>query len=605
MTRGDDEAHESFRQGAIAEQRSMHAVIRGLSDQEAFPLRKAIHELHAASEVFGASSDPGFEIRDTHVRERAFDRAVVHIDTSTLPADLRSRGTVAIEVGGVAKTLVGSTRQTVQAEDVVRRPYRSVEGEIDLSGYRPGRDSVGSSGVEYAFDEHLHGTIGVVKQDLAEGTTVLAVEPVPGRDVGLALDISLQARLRAILSPDLGLLRVQQWHYGWKKDGTPKTSPYRMGTPLRGAALIVDVETGATLAMASSPSPGEVEFTSAERALINARGEAIDRLTDDERTRRRELLAMAPYTNRVVETAYAPASIVKPLMYVAGVSDGVIAHGEEIECRGWYRCERCKPRCWTWRPEQQLFSYHGDLAPTEAIRVSCNVYFYAIADRLGVEKVEAWYRRWGIGDPIVEGLARGVRGTFIPNKTEIGRLIFGIGQGSVAWTPLHAAIAYARLARQGEHIEPRFLVDPAPAGTSYTDDVVWDRRAVATALQGMLASAKNGTASSFRLASRQREPILNFDDLPGGSPTVWAKTGTAQVEGQPSHGWYAGLVAPHGSSTPQYAFAVVVEHGNSGAPSAGPVGAQLIRQLAAEGYLGREATASATPVQWLLTEQEK
>ena len=599
QSRGDDDAHESFRQGPIAEQRAMHVLIRGLSDTEAFPMRKAIHDLHAATEVFGASSDPGFEIRDSHVRERAFDHAIVHIDTSKFPVDLRRNGTVAVEVDGVAKTLIGSTRPTVQAEDVERRPYRTPSGERDLSGYRPGRDSVGSSGVEYAFDERLHGTIGLLERDLASGTTLLAIEPEPGRDVVLALDVALQARLRALLSPELGLLRVQQWHYGWTKDGMPRPSPVAMGTPLRGAAVVVDIETGATLAMVSSPSPGDVEFSPVERALINARGEAIQALSDEEQTQRRALLALAPYTNRVVETAYAPASIVKPLMYVAGVSDGVIAIDEAIECRGWYRCERCKPRCWTWRPEKKLFGYHGALSPVDAIRESCNVYFYTVADRLGVDRLEEWYQRWGIGDPIMEGVARGVRGTFIPNKTAIGRLIFGIGQGSVAWTPLHAAIAYARLARGGDYVAPKFLVDPAPTSSPTAAARTWNARAVEGALQGMRESAQRGTASSIRLAHRVKEPILDFDSLPGGAPTIWAKTGTAQVEGQPSHGWYAGLVAPSGSSTPQYAFAVVIEHGHSGAPSAGPVAAQLIRQLAAEGYLGREATAGSTPVEWV------
>ena len=99
------------------------------------------------------------------------------------------------------------------------------------------------------------------------------------------------------------------------------------------------------------------------------------------------------------------------------------------------------------------------------------------------------------------------------------------------------------------------------------------------------------------------DPIMNLDDMPGGRPSIWAKTGTAQVTGKASHAWYAGMVAPAGSNTPRYAFAVVVEHGNSGGRAAGPVAAQVIRALAAEGYLGDQATNGLSPVEWIREDQ--
>ena len=94
---------------------------------------------------------------------------------------------------------------------------------------------------------------------------------------------------------------------------------------------------------------------------------------------------------------------------------------------------------------------------------------------------------------------------------------------------------------------------------------------------------------------------MTFPDLGDAAPVVWAKTGTAQVAGKAPHAWYAGLVAPAGEATPRYAFAVIVEHGNSGGAAGGPVAAQLIRALAAEGYLGDEAreAAGAVPVRWV------
>ena len=158
--RGLDKANEVFRQDPIAEQRGMHTIIRGLSDTKAFPIRKAINAVRAAAEAFGASSDPGFEIIDTATRERAYERAIVRFDARSLPVDLRRSEIVPIEVSGIANRLVGSTRREVHQEDVERRPYRLESGETDLSGYRPGRDTIGSSGVESAFDRRLHGSIG-------------------------------------------------------------------------------------------------------------------------------------------------------------------------------------------------------------------------------------------------------------------------------------------------------------------------------------------------------------------------------------------------------------------------------------------------------------
>ena len=89
-----------------------------------------------------------------------------------------------------------------------------------------------------------------------------------------------------------------------------------------------------------------------------------------------------------------------------------------------------------------MYHRHNAIGPVTAIEKSCNVYFYAVADRLGVDRMEEWYSRWSLGDETLAGVPHGVRGIFRPNNTEIGRLLYGIGQDDVAWTPMHAAIAY-------------------------------------------------------------------------------------------------------------------------------------------------------------------
>lgn len=601
----ESEARDLFDYRPIAEQKGWHAILPGLSDVQAFPLRKSIRELELEVEHQGGTSDPAFRIEDVSVRERRHDQAVVRIDASTLPANLKRDATLEVRVEDVAGTLVGSVHGAVTVEDLQRRPFRLEDGSLDLSGYRRGRDLAGSRGVEFHYDRLLHGRKGIRTRDLSTGEILEEIHPEPGDDVTLAIDLALQARLRALLNPELGLLQVQQWHYGWdSRSGDPRPMRLAGGSDLRGAAVVIDIQTGETLAMVSSPSPSEVIYTDAERALLMMPREKVDTLSPEDQQRRRDLMALAPFTNRAVETAYAPGSIVKPLMYVAGVTDGRVAHGESIECRGWYRCETCKPRCHGWRPEQGLFGSHGPLDPIEAITKSCNVYFYSIADRLGVDAMDAWYARFGLGDETVQGLPRASRGEFIPNRTKIGRLLFGIGQGSVAWTPLHAAMSYARLAREGADVEPRLVLDPPPAPRALMGDGrPWNREAVRVAMEGMKESAVSGTAGRLFMADGVIDPIMDLDDMPGGRPSIWAKTGTAQVTGKASHAWYAGMVAPAGSNTPRYAFAVVVEHGNSGGRAAGPVAAQVIRALAAEGYLGAQATNGLSPVEWIREDQ--
>lgn len=607
--RGRAEAEEIFVARPIAEQKGLHPIVEDFAERDAdtFALRKAIASLmeEVAASGGSAESDPPFAVRGVNRRVRGFSKARVAIDRATLPADLRSEGTAEVVVGGIASTLIGTTRSEVAPEDIERRPYERRDDDggviLDYSGYRAGRDLVGSTGLEREFDRGLHGTIGMKETDRASGDVLSRVEPRFGESIRLAIDADLQARVRAILDPELGLMQVRQFHYGWNASG-PRATTLPLGTALHGAAVVIDVETGETLALVSTPTFADLELAAEDLALMLMPDADARALPEDQRRRRRTLQDLAPFRNRAIGTAYAPGSIVKPLVYVAGVEDGRFGLRQSIECKGWIRGEFKKPRCWGWRPEDGLYGRHGALGPVDAIAQSCNIYFYTIADVLGPEAMEAWYRSCGLETPLGAGLAGGSEGTFIPDDTEIGRMLFGIGQGSVAWTPLHAANAYARLARDGAPVEPVLVLDDATSRP--TGDGDWNPAAVDIALEGMAKSAREGTASRLWLdpaTGPRTEDILDFRDLGAAAPKVWAKTGTAQVTGKASHAWYAGLIAPAGSTEPRYAFAVIVEHGNSGGRAGGPVAAQVIRALAAEGYLGIEALEAldATPVEWL------
>jgi cell division protein FtsI/penicillin-binding protein 2 len=197
----------------------------------------------------------------------------------------------------------------------------------------------------------------------------------------------------------------------------------------------------------------------------------------------------------------------------------------------------------------------------------------------------------GIGGEYLGNAGRKVNG----DPLYIGdAMLMAIGQGPVAWTPLHAADSYATLARGGLRITPRILADAPPQAR----DLHLDPESIDLAMRGLDLAANDelGTGSSIAYASGS-EPIF---DVPGVD--VWGKTGTATAvsllgedpdgdgpEPRPvlragDHSWYVVLAGREGLQ-PRYAIAVIIEYGGSGGRVAGPVTEQIIYALVAEGYL--------------------
>ncbi len=589
---------DDFRPMRIAEREQAHVILTRIGDDVAFEMMALSREL------------PGMiRVQDSHRRHHPWTTRTYTIDRRSLPRDLRSDRPLTVEVRGVADHILGSVRDEVWAEDIERRPfYDEVTGEIDLKGYRVG-DSVGHSGLERTFEDQLRGARGMVTERKDTGVRN-RLEPQSGDDLQLALDIELQGRIQAVLDPDLGLTRVQSWHNNHRLP---------LGWKLNAAAVVMDVETGEILALVSTPS-----------------------ITDGLDMSDRMQAQNQPRVNRAVEAIYPPGSIVKPLVLIAAVSDG--AHDLEvpITCNGqFYEQHDNFARCWIFR-EQFGWQSHGPLRASEAIGRSCNIYFYHMADKLGIDRLKAWLHWFGMGRLLDIGLTRelqtenpatgelkthtvGGSPGILPSEHRIaqmassgslrsGTIFMGIGQGPIAWTPLHAANAYAMLARGGEVHTPTLVRgferdQIAPASRMLPGDLIH------ATLEGLRQSAEeqHGTGNHLSYADDlTQESIINAPGV-----TVWAKTGTAQapklpadvngdgeitevrddngtltdIEGIPGldHAWYVGLVGPKGADRPTIAISVLVEYGGSGGRCAGPVANQIIRALQIEGYLpGRE-----------------
>jgi penicillin-binding protein 2 len=571
------------------EERASHVILPRVPDAVAYEFRRF------------ALDNPGMiDVPYTLSRQYPWQESKVFFERSSLPTPIRSEGVQELHLVGIADHLVGSVRDEVWEEDVKRRPFIRSDRTTDLGGYRDG-DTVGSRGLERAYEDHLRGMRGTVEEDLETGERA-ETAPTPGSDLGTSLDIELQTRIQAILHPDLGLARVNQWQLGWDLGGRPRSARLPLGTPLNSAAVVLEVETGEILALVSMPTMAMGEgMSEAQRKLAT------------------------PVINRAYEAVYPPGSIIKPLVLSAAMTEGKYAVGDEIECVGhFFEHSQNFARCWIYR-EAYGFNTHGMLAAEEAIGRSCNIFFYTLADRLGMESLTDWLRRFGLGSALDIGLLP--RDEFeeryrvwhsqVPSDEQISQLrmrgeydsatvFMGIGQGPITWTPLHAANAFATFARGGivrdATLVPEVRGDGNPARRA---DLNLSRDTVRVALEGLRQSVMElyGTGHHILYPEGQYEPIINAEAV-----TVWAKTGTAQApplrrdlngDGKSEehefiedldHAWFVGLVGPE-NAEPLYAISVIVEYGGSGGRTAGPIANQIIRALQARHYLPGDPAA--------------
>ena len=415
----------------------------------------------------------------------------------------------------------------------------------EFPGTRKG-DTVGKYALEKAYDSYLRGKDGGRQVEVdargRELDVLGATEPIPGANVTLTLDIRLQKALELEL---------------WDK---------------RGSGVLMNARTGEILAMVSRPAFDPNEFSM--------------RLTSD---RWGEIVKDPghPMQSRAMQGMYPPGSTFKVVTAIAALMEQSIDPDEELFCSGGYYYGRRVYR--DWRP-----GGHGKVDLHKGIVESCDVYFYQLGERSGIDALARWAAVLGLGTKTgidIPGEADGLvpspdwkkkaRGeVWYPGET----LSASIGQGFVLVTPLQLTSLYGIIARRGVHMDP-YLVsrvediggnelyrrDPTVKRESEVPVEVFER--VIRALEGVVLEER-GTGRVAQIA---------------GVP-VAGKTGTAQVvrlqeipQGEEEdvpyelrdHGWFAAF-AP--VNRPEVVSAVVVEHGGHGSTSAAPIVARLIKK---------------------------
>jgi penicillin-binding protein 2 len=395
---------------------------------------------------------------------------------------------------------------------------------------------VGRSGAEAGFEADLRGAGGTQKIEVdARGHIVRnleTIDPVPGRDFTLAIDLDLQ---QAVTN--------------------------RLQGERRAAAVVLDIRTGEIAVMASVP--GFDAATIAE-GISDADWQKLVAAEDK------------PLINRAVAGLYPPGSTFKLVTALAALEAGVATADERIACDGQYQYADQTYRCWQ-------RSGHGEVSLHEAIRSSCDVFFFEMARRIGIAKLAATARRLGLGASYDVGLPEGKPG-LIPdpdwkrgnlNAAWLGgeTLLTGVGQGYVQTTPLELAVMTARIA-SGRALLPALLKEDASTPKPDFADLGFQASHLDLVRKGMVAAVneEGGTGDRARLGD--------------GRPLVAGKTGTSQVSSLTSETaedgieWakrdHALFVAYEPAEAPRYAIATVIEHGGGGGTTAAPLARDIL-----------------------------
>ncbi len=461
---------------------------------------------------------------------------------------------VSIDVGQTRTYPYGSTLAhvlgyvgAVSEKDLTGDPV------LELPGFR-----IGKNGIERLHDERLRGEAGTSHVEVnAYGRVIRELnreEGTSGQDVVLTLDAGLQNYVHQRLMGERSA-----------------------------SAVVLDAQSGDVVAMASVPAYDPSVFT---RGISSAEWH---RLTSD---------PLGPLSNKAVSGLYAPGSTFKMMVTLAALEQG-LAPDFRVWCPGHYTLGNHRFHCWKrWG--------HGWMDMHDSLVQSCDVYFYDVARKLGIERIAAMAERFGLGSETGIDLP-GERGGVIPTKgwklANIGEpwqggetLVAAIGQGYVLTTPLQLAVMTARLINGGRGVTPRLTRgfklagagdEPVPAEAPdlgfagreldivrrAMDDVVNGRRGTARgskiAQEGWEMGGKTGTSQVRRITKAERAAgVIKNEDLP------WRRR---------DHGLFVGY-AP--IAAPRYVVSVVVEHGGGGSSAAAPIAKDILVEAQRRDPLG-------------------
>jgi len=463
----------------------------------------------------------------------------------------------------VAQFLVSNQFPGVDIESYFHRVYPHESSSVHALGYvsrmnkkesllydkenYSGTLFVGKVGIEKQYENLLHGRTGVkqIERNVSGRVvdTKIITPATAGKNLYLSLDLDMQKKAESALKGK------------------------------RGSIVVVDVRNGEVLTLVSTPIYNPNWFVN---GISHANYNQLRNSKD------------IPQLNRAVQGLYPPGSTIKPMVALAGLEEGVITNESKTFCPGYYKLPNVKRKFNDWKR-----TGHGHVDVKDSLAQSCDVFFYDLANKMGIDKLHDnldlfnFGRKTGIDIP-------GEQGGIMPSKSwkKINRnepwylgetLIAGIGQGFMTSSPLQLAVATAALANKGEIFQPTLLkATQSPGDSIITIDnkrskqiPIKDIHNWEDVIEGMKMTiyAPKGTA-------RRLNKGLTY--------TLAGKTGTAQVFGlDPEEQYiaekYEEKLRDHALFTgfapinnPEIAIAIIVENAGSGSSKAAPLAREVL-----------------------------
>jgi len=430
--------------------------------------------------------------------------------------------------GTLASHVLGYTNEI--SEDQLKLP--------EYSDYSQG-DRIGQKGLEQSYDKEFRGKNGMK----------LVEVNASGREVGLVSsggELAPVPGLHLVSTLDLRLQRVAE-------EAIPDSA--------KGALVALDPRTGEILAMVSSPRLDPNIFSLKRRE--RNRGWAHVALD-----------SMRPLTNRAISGTYPPASVFKLVTAGAGLEHGILSENKFYSkpCTGGYQYGARYQRCW---------GTHGGLNVVNAIRLSCDVFFYQAGLEIDMERINEFGRRFGYGEKLLGVDIPGEKAGWLPDSASFNQrnkragwrwargliLNLSIGQGQVV-TPLQQAVFVGSLATGKGVYRPHFMKELKDG-----------KGTVVRRYEPEVVRPGNMKPYTHRVLMNAMDSVVNH---PGGTGKrgalpdvrVGAKTGSGEwKKGQKTHAWYA-AVAP--LEAPEIAVAVIMEAAGGGGSVSGPIAKKVL-----------------------------
>ena len=432
-----------------------------------------------------------------------------------------------------------------------------LQNQIIQERFVPGM-KVGKLGLEKTLENHLIGTNDIQRYEVnAYGKRINHLEYQKGKQgskIRLTVDTEVQKLSAKLLAGQAGSISV------------------------------MDIYTGEVVAMYSSPSYDPNLF------LFGISKDEWELIRNN---------PLKPLINKTLSGLYSPGSTIKPIVALSALENNIINPNFKVKCTGKTELYGQTFHCWKEKG-------HGFVSLNNAMKQSCDTYFYEIARLLGVDRLKITAKKFGLGEKVLGDYFESEKQGLFPNtiwkKNNLGKgwvlgetLITGIGQGYTQATPLQLCLMTAQIANGGYSIKPKIIVNNDPLSfeeakknmkeqslINFNTQLFKDEKNIKIVQEAMFSSTneiggtsyrsridnpkyqfagKTGTAQVKRISKRERELDLKIDQIPYNDR---------------DHALY---VAYGPYENPRYALSIIVEHGGSGSKAAAPMAKKLFKLI--------------------------